>query len=439
VGRPGQLGAVKFFDPEIIEKHGAEIQVQRIEREKCLIGRTHPSLVQILDGGHWKEHDLHFVVMEYLPWKNLAEQLKEIPVSSVRPIIAQVASAARFLEEQGICHRDIKPENVAISPDFQQAKLLDLGVIRPHSTRPLTDGTGGKIFVGTLKYSPPEFLLREEQDTPDGWRAITFYQLGGVLHDLVMRHSLFADFENPFARLVNAVQHEIPKIESQSVSPALVELTRHCLLKPAGTRLQLVSWEDFEKEPSNLGDAAELKSKIVKRILARGVPQIDNVAASHAAGQRLDEYFTDLQGICRLECIENRSIFPPVEIFGLPKGPSGRQFVVQFDPSKTHGLLQFLRLELSVQWIDSASNISEVMGAAFLSSKPFSRNKPLAETPSVLYKGVYAPDSVRSCVVTALYRSLDAAQENSDSEIDKKHQKGVEFLHRLNLAEPRTE
>ena len=65
--RGDRTAAVKFFDPEIIEKHGAEIQIKRIEREKSLIGKKHPNLVEIFDGGHWQERDLYFVVMEYLP------------------------------------------------------------------------------------------------------------------------------------------------------------------------------------------------------------------------------------------------------------------------------------------------------------------------------------------------------------------------------------
>jgi serine/threonine protein kinase len=191
-----RLGAVKFFDPEIIEKHGAEIQVQRIEREKALIGKSHPNLVEILGGGHWTGPslplgDMYFIVMEYLPWKNLAEALGEVPVGAERLLIRQVASAARFLEELQICHRDIKPENIAISHDFKTAKLLDLGVIRPHGTKPITDGTNGKIFIGTLKYSPPEFLLREEQDTQEGWRAIKSKELTGLeRHAGVMQASV---------------------------------------------------------------------------------------------------------------------------------------------------------------------------------------------------------------------------------------------------------
>jgi hypothetical protein len=66
---------------------------------------------------------------------------------------------------------------VAISHDFEHCTLLDLGVIRPVGIAEITDERQ-RHFIGTLRYSPPELLIREEQDTPEGWRAITFYQLG---------------------------------------------------------------------------------------------------------------------------------------------------------------------------------------------------------------------------------------------------------------------
>jgi len=75
--------------------------------------------------------------------------------------------------------------------------LLDFGVLRPIGKPGLTDGTGHRSFIGTLQYSSPEFLLRKEEDSLLGWRAVTIYQIGGVLHDLVIRRPLFADFADP--------------------------------------------------------------------------------------------------------------------------------------------------------------------------------------------------------------------------------------------------
>ena len=51
-GRKGSdLAAVKVFDPDIVERFGKEIQLQRIQRELGLVGKSHPNLVSIYAGG----------------------------------------------------------------------------------------------------------------------------------------------------------------------------------------------------------------------------------------------------------------------------------------------------------------------------------------------------------------------------------------------------
>jgi serine/threonine protein kinase len=421
--------AVKVFDAELIDKHGAEVQAERIEREKTLINKVHPNLVRVFGGGYWKEQQLFYVVMEYLPWKNLTDVLREIPVGSERKIIAQVALAAQFLEGLEICHRDIKPENIAISTDFQHVKLLDLGVIRPHGTKPLTDGTGGKIFVGTLKYSPPEFLLRQEKDT-DSWRAISFYQLGGVLHDLIMRRSLFADFENPFALLVNAVQHETPRIESKAVSPALVDLARCCLLKKFEVRLQLVTWKLFEDEPSAPEDLEGIKSQIIRRNQATQSEKLQAHTATdaHAIENKLDKYREDLHSACIIACIDEPSIFPPVEVRTVVKTIGVRQLFAQFEPSAQHCLTQFLRVEFLLKWLDSSGDVCEVLTSNYSSSTAHDKKKPCGDCTITIFKGIYAPDTVRRAVTETLYRAVHAAQATASS-TEPGGRKTLDFRH----------
>jgi serine/threonine protein kinase len=424
-----QVGAIKIFDQELIERYGAEIQKERIKREKSLIGKSHPNLVQILDGGFCNDNELLFIVMEYLPWKNLAEVLTDVPKGRERSIISQITSAAQFLEGLKICHRDIKPENIGISNDFQNAKLLDLGVIRQHDTKPITDGTSGKVFIGTLKYSPPEFLLRTEADSLEGWRALTFYQLGGVLHDLIMRRSLFSEYENPFAALVNAVQHTKPEIDSNSVSPSLVELAGHCLLKKPQLRLQLVSWEDFAKEPDTQDAVAAYKSRISRRMLAKRDNSDTHTAPPKEAAGRLTEYTENLTSICRLECIENRDYWPPIEIQTSPHGDARRMIIAQFDPSATHGLQHHLRIQISLKWIDQEQDVIEVHMSAFFSSAPFAQKSSAGGIKIVVFKGVYAAESVRRSVLPAFYRALDLAQQT------KKQPKSDTTCHPLDITE----
>lgn len=239
----GIEAAVKVFHPELIERYGKSVQLERIMREKSLVGASHPNLVKIYGGGECSATGYLYVVMEKLAYSNLHEKLKDVPTGLIRQIISQVASAARFLEDRGLAHRDIKPENIAISTDFSRAVLLDLGVLRPIGNSDLTD-VDQRLFIGTLRYSSPEYLARKEQDTFEGWRAVTFYQLGAVLHDLLMRSVLFEEYSEPFSILVDAVMTKVPEI--YGADTLCVALAKHSLVKNPSTRIHLVNWERFQ-------------------------------------------------------------------------------------------------------------------------------------------------------------------------------------------------
>jgi serine/threonine protein kinase len=257
----GETSAIKVFHNELVERFGKATQLARIQREVGLVDAEHPNLVRILGGGESAEGHL-FVQMEALAWPNLAQVLAKVPDESVFPLLSQVASAARYLENRGLVHRDIKPENIAVSPDFSTAKLLDLGVLKPFGVAGLTD-VDFRPFIGTLRYSPPEFLLRQEEDTVDGWRAVNFYQLGAVLHDLLTKVELFKDYSEPFALLSNAVQETTPEVTG--FDPTLVRLADACLLKSPEARRRLVSWGDFEAKKASDSPATDAIGRIRNR------------------------------------------------------------------------------------------------------------------------------------------------------------------------------
>lgn len=259
--KAGESAAVKVFHPELVERFGRDTQLERIRREVSLVGSAHPHVVNILGGGEADSGWL-YVAMEMLPWKNLKEALAQVPTDAVPLLIAQLSSAARFLEDKGLAHRDIKPENIAISDDFLTLKLLDLGVVRPFGAAGLTD-VDSRSFIGTLRYSSPEFLRREEVDSIDGWRALTFYQVGAVLHDLIMRKELFEECSEPYAILVEAVHERNPIVAGEDLR--LVRLCKNCLLKDPRARLALVNWESFEAESSASDERAKLFHQIRNR------------------------------------------------------------------------------------------------------------------------------------------------------------------------------
>lgn len=302
-----QEGAIKVFHPELVERYGRATQHARILREKNLVGAKHPNLVQIFDGGECPSTGHLYVVMERLPASNMHDLLGKIPAHAVPLLIAQVASAARFLEDRGLAHRDIKPENIAVSDDFSSATLLDLGVLRPIGLSDLTD-IDQRSFIGTLRYSSPEFLQREEEDTLEGWRAVNFYQLGAVLHDLLMGRVLFQEDSEPFSMLVRAVLEKTPVIHA--INARCVTLANHCLLKNPKTRIELVNWERFQALDSDDGGAASAarerikqRQKYVQASLSQSKPAERSTRLSRKAlddvcnrvGSRIAALMNDLQ------------------------------------------------------------------------------------------------------------------------------------------------
>ena len=245
--KEGEEAAVKILFPEVVEKYGFEEALQRIELQLILKGeKHHPNLVQVTEGGKASElPDTLYLVMERVSGISLDKAIATAPRHAIPSLIQQLANAAKFLEDRELVHRDIKPANIVVSDDFSHLTLLDLGIILQTCTDDY-EGLSGEEFVATTRYSPPEFVWRTEDRSTDGaWRAITFYQIGATLHDLIMRKPLFDGCDKPRARLYDAVKYQSPEIDDSEVDQWLIQLTKCCLVKNWRERLTLVSWESF--------------------------------------------------------------------------------------------------------------------------------------------------------------------------------------------------
>ena len=311
----GIRAALKIFHPELLEKYGVDTQLKRIAREQQLVGKVHPHLVQILGGGQCATTKHVYVAMEALDGPQLSNVLKEIPSAQIPVLAMQLAGAAKFLEEQAIVHRDIKPDNLMlIGKTYDNLKLTDLGVIRPLAATTITDGPYGTPFLGTLRYSPPEFLHGRVDKSPDGWRAVTFYQIGAVLHDLIMRKQIFLEFSEPYAELVRAVDEIIPEISSNEVDKRVVSLAMRCLVKNPEDRLKLVDWTEFLAlgTPSG-GTLEEKKSALSKKqllveitskesALARTetarIQQVDQIKTREQLRSKVDRALEGIAEVC---------------------------------------------------------------------------------------------------------------------------------------------
>jgi serine/threonine protein kinase len=404
--------AIKIFDPQIIEKYGKAVQLARVERELSLRGLHHPHLVEIIDGGECPDSGLIYVVMELIESPNLATVLADVPRERIWPILAQLADASRFLEDHQIAHRDIKPDNIAISKDFSHATLLDLGVIRPVGIAELTDETQ-RYFIGTLRYSPPEFLLREELDTPEGWRAVTFYQLGAVLHDLIMQRRLFSDITEPYARLVQAVERDVPAVAAADVPADLVFLARNCLQKKPDLRAQLVSWNSFEVPTIKTPRIADLKERIRQRRLpiANSLDAADAAERDQIARQKVAEVQSQIQGLIRRECVAS-GLFPPVRIVGLQdQAPESACTLAVFPVSAVHSLSMPLRVWVRLTILDVPSVAIQLDAWASVSNDGSETSVPDTRTIKTAFRGVNDEAVVRPVLQQLLYTALDEAQQ----------------------------
>ena len=249
VGPPTERRALKIFKPWLTERYAESVQEARIQRQLALKGVKHPHLIEVLDGGRDGENGYFFLFMGYLDQPTLSKVIGRVPVERIAPLMAQVASAAKFLEGYGFVHRDIKPDNIVIDDRFRSATLLDFGVLLPLEGSTLTDHHSDRqTFLGTVRWSPPEFLKRIEEPEAEGYRAITFYQLGAVLHDLLVGERMFSGIKDePRASLIEAVLNAPPdfsRVKAGAI-PELVDLAKRCLAKEPRDRLESVTWDSF--------------------------------------------------------------------------------------------------------------------------------------------------------------------------------------------------
>jgi serine/threonine protein kinase len=407
-----QQTAIRIYDSELIEKFGKEAQARRIDRQLELVGKRHPHLIEVYGGGYCKEADLFYLVMELVESKNLEQAIGEVPRDRIGPIICQVASAARYLDELGMVHRDIKPSNIMVTADFQRAVLTDLGVLRPISGERLTDSSKSQAFIATLRYSSPEYLLREEEETGDGYRALTFYQLGAVLHDLIMRRPLFLEHSEPYPRLVRAVREVTPIISAPDVDMEIAHLARKCLVKNPKVRLDIVHWEDFDFPRECRATLGAIKARISERIRSTAGWFGVTSSASKDRQRKLEQCAYDIRSsieTCVRDVCGPSGLFPRRKVSAIgDKGIPSVIVRVIFEKSESHCLDRVLDVSVAADILELHPCIVQLQWSALLSrlENPYSPG-----TMSQFYEGVFDGNLVKNRLDSLLHAILDRAQE----------------------------
>ncbi|TAN48702.1 MAG: serine/threonine protein kinase [Methylococcaceae bacterium] len=301
--------ALKVYDPKFFATEAVSAERHRLNLQRRLIGQHCQSMVDTLAVD--EELDTCFVIMEFFAGSPLKDILDQVPDNAVPALIRQVVDAVVFLEKLGLVHRDIKPENILVSQDFNRLRLLDLGVIRESSTdEDRVDGTdhGAKRpFIATAQYSSPEYLFRLEPPSTDLWKALTIYQVGGVLHDLICKKPLFEKAvaaDNKYA-LAMAVMREIPDFTDVPTSLSKwTALAARCLTKDSKRRLALVAWADFNESDKPAKDK-------LKRVLAAREEGADHVEDKEIQARELrnarKSRLVEIAGECKKQLIDEFS------------------------------------------------------------------------------------------------------------------------------------
>lgn len=159
--------------------------VARFHREARAAARlAHPNIVGVFDQG--RDGDLLFLVMEYVPGRNLRDIVDTDGALAPRAaldIFEPMLTALAVAHQAGFVHRDVKPENVLVRADGV-VKVADFGLARAVTSETVTSATSE--VLGTLSYISPE-QMELSQVTPRS----DVYGAGLVLFEMLTGRKAF--------------------------------------------------------------------------------------------------------------------------------------------------------------------------------------------------------------------------------------------------------
>ena len=173
--------------PEVVDRFLLEARAgARVE---------HPNVVTIHDVG--EETHIHFIVMQYVEGRNLAQLLKKqngpLPWQSAAKVIRQAAKGLHAIHSQNLVHRDVKPSNIMLSAKGRVI-VMDFGLIRQESGPDLTQSG---LVVGTVPFMSPEQCRGTSVD-----RRTDIFSLGSTFYHLLTGQR---PFDGPNAQVVHRI------------------------------------------------------------------------------------------------------------------------------------------------------------------------------------------------------------------------------------------
>jgi len=235
----GRTVAIKILPEAFAHDHD---RLSRFEREaRMLAALNHPNIAMIF--GLEQSDGVHYLVMELVPGRTLAERLREGPLGmeEALQIGAQIAEALEAAHEKRVIHRDLKPANVKVTPqgrvkvlDFGLAKAFDADADGLQSSPTVTSmGTEDGRILGTPTYMSPEQARGKPVD-----KRTDIWAFGCVLYELLVGQRAF-EADTVSDTLARILEREPDWKGLPPATPAKVrDLLRRCLEKDINRRLR---------------------------------------------------------------------------------------------------------------------------------------------------------------------------------------------------------
>lgn len=175
LGNQIALKQCSFDRPEVL---------RQFEREaRLLAGMRHSSLTRVID--HFVENGTAFLVMEYIPGKDLGGMLHDGERFGVDRVLGwsdQLLAALEYLHSRQppVIHRDIKPQNLKITAR-DEIILLDFGLAKGYAGQSSTTDVSRSVYGYTPNYAP----LEQIQGTEGTDERSDLYSLAATVYHLL--------------------------------------------------------------------------------------------------------------------------------------------------------------------------------------------------------------------------------------------------------------
>jgi serine/threonine protein kinase len=172
-----RIVAVKVLRPSLVDDPEFLTRFKREARSAANL--SHPNIVTVHDVGQ-DGPNTHYIVMEYVPGKDLKQLIREqgaFEVDDALAVVIEICKGVGYAHRAGLIHCDLKPQNILVTPE-NRIKVVDFGIARALSTT--VDEETQEIVWGSPHYFSPE-QAAGEAPTP----ASDVYSIGIILYELL--------------------------------------------------------------------------------------------------------------------------------------------------------------------------------------------------------------------------------------------------------------